>query len=164
MRRLFPVLLAIILLCGCGSTGPNRYENSLFSVSLPDGFEPIDDVPILCFAPYGDPLLSSSVTVITTELNWYFDDFSEDEYVRAIQSISGFEAIDVKQIDLLKVDGYPARRIACSVQIDQGTHDLILYAISADRTYFFTLLNRHGDDYVASFDSMIQTIRFTEGT
>ena len=44
------------------------------------------------------------------------------------------------------------------MQIDQGTHDLILYAISADQTYFFTLLNRDSDSFIDAFDAMMQSL------
>ena len=59
-----------------------------------------------------------------------------------------------------KVDGYDSRRIVCKVQIDQGIHDLIIYAVNADQIYFFTLLNREGDSFVESFDQMMDSVRF----
>lgn len=162
MKRLFPVLLALVLLFGCSGSAQNSYRHSAFSASLPEPFEPVENTSVVCFSPYGDPLLSSSITYNATELNWYFDSFTKDEYEQALKTLCGYESLSVTQIETKRVDGYDARRIACKVQIDQGMHDLILYAVNADRTYFFTLLNREGDDYIAAFDDMMSTISLTE--
>lgn len=162
MRRILPLLLCLLLLFGCSETKRNICRNSSFSAELPEHFETVPNSPILCFAPYGDPLHSSSITVAVTELNWYFDDFSNDDYSEALSELCGYESITVKSAEVCRVDGHNARRIVCSVLIDQGEHDLVLYAISADRTYFFTLLNRQGDDYIDAFETMMKTIRFTE--
>ena len=74
-----------------------------------------------------------------------------------------YEMLSVESFEICRVGGFDARRVACSVSIDQGRHDLILYAVNAGRTYLFTLLNRDGDDFVPGFDTMISTVRFTEG-
>ena len=163
MKRILSLLLCLLLLLGCNGAIGTAYRNAAFTASLPAPFEPVDNVSIVCFAPYGNPLLSSSITFYTTELNWYFDTFSEDEYTEAVQTLCGYESLSVDQVETCRIDGFDARRIACTVQIDQGTHNLILYAVNADRTYFFTLLNRDCDDYVASFDEMMKTVHFTEG-
>ena len=163
MKRILPVLLCLILLIGCAGASQNVYRHSAFSAILPAAFEPVKGTDPVCFAPYGDPLFSSSITCYTTELNWYFDSFTEAEYAEALQTQCGYESIAVERIENTRVGNYDARRIACKVFIDQGTHDLILYAVNADRTYFFTLLNRDGDDYIDAFDSMMATVHFTEG-
>ena len=130
---------------------------------MPEPFEPVANTSVICFAPYGDPLLSSSITVSSTELNWYFDSFTKDEYEESLKALCGYETLTIESFDNCRVGGFDARRIACRVSIDQGTHDLILYVVNADRTYLFTLLNREGDDYISAFDTMISSLRFTEG-
>lgn len=164
MKRFLPFLLSVILLFGCAGKAQDVYRHSAFTASLPEPFEPVENTAAVCFAPYGDPLLSSSVTFSSTELNWYFDSFTKEEYEGALRSLCGYESLSVEQIEKCRVDGNDARRIACKILIDQGTHDLILYAINADRTYFFTLLNRESDDYISAFDTMISTVEFTEGS
>lgn len=163
MKRILPLLLCFLLLIGCTPASENRYVNESFSLDLPTPFEPVSNPSVICFAPYGDALLSSSVTVYATELNWYFDRFCEDDYAEALKTLCGYDDLTLVGIESRKIDGCNARRISCKVQIDQGEHDLILYAIEAERCYFFTLLNREGDSYIDSFDSMMQTVRFREG-
>ena len=158
MKRVFPLLLAALLLFACGTTALNPYSSDVFDADLPDTFERVANVDILCFAPYGDPLRSSSITFYSTELNWYFDTFSSDEYLVALKTLCGYEELELSEVRDCRVDGNPAKRIACKVQIDQGTHDLILYAISADQTYFFTLLNRDSDSFIDAFDAMMQSL------
>lgn len=163
MKRLLPLLLCLLLLSGCAKTaGQNVYTHSVFTASLPETFEVVKDSPMVCFAPYGDPLMSSSITFYSTELNWYFEDFTEEEYRNALLSETGYDELTLESVDPLQIDGYSARRIACKVGIDQGTHDLILYAVSADQIYFFTLLNREGDRFIEAFDQMMQTVRFSK--
>lgn len=163
MRRLFLFLLCTLMLFGCSrAKQSNVYTHSLFTASLPDTFAPVKGTNILCFAPYGDPVRSSSITFYTTELNPYFDDFSDAEYEEALKELCGYEDLKFVNTAKSKVDGYRAIRIECAVQVDQGTHDLIIYAVNGDRTYFFTLLNRDGDSFVDAFDAMMTTVRFTE--
>lgn len=163
MKRVFTLLTCLLLLFGCSGAPQHHYRNTAFTAALPERFEPVENAPVLCFAPFGDPLHASSITVSSTELNWYFDDFSDAEYRDALVSLCGYEDLAVREISSCRVDGYDAKRIACSITVDQGTHDLIIYAIGADRIWFFTLLNRQGDSYVDSFDSMMKTVRFSEG-
>ena len=162
MKRLLPLLLCALLLLGCSAAVQNAYHCAAFTASLPEPFEPVRSSSVICFAPYGDPLLSSSITYSATELNWYYDTFTKEEYAQELKSLCGYESLTVEQINETRVDGYHARRIACKVQIDQGSHDLIIYAVNADRTCFFTLLNREGDDYMAAFDTMIYSIDLKE--
>ena len=159
MKRAAAILFAFLLLAGCASPVGNRYVSDVFEAELPETFERVQSADIVCFAPYGDPLLSSSITFCTTELNWYFDSFTESEYESALKALCGYESLQLTDVKDLTVDGNPARRIACRVAIDQGTHDLILYAISYDQTYFFTLLNRDTDSYVDAFDHMMDTLK-----
>jgi len=163
MKRILPVLICVLLLVGCVSASDSLYRHPAFTVSLPEPFEPVGQSGVVCFAPYGDPLLSSSVTFSVTELNWYFDSFTEEEYEESLRTLCGYETLSVVSLDKCSVDGNAAHRIACKVQIDQGIHDLIVYAIQADRTYIFTLLNREGDPYISAFDSMMSTLHLTEG-
>lgn len=163
MKRLMPFLLCLFLLIGCAVSAQNTYHHPAFTASLPASFEPVDTASIVCFAPHGNPQLSSSITFYATEQNWYFDSFSVEEYEDALQTICGYESLSVDQIKPCRVDGFEARRISCKVLLEQGTHDLILYAVNAGQTYFFTLLNRESDDYIAAFDAMMSTIQFTEG-
>ena len=160
MKRRLALLLCIVFLIACAQTNPEGYHNSVFSAVLPDSFEPVTDSGIICFAPYGDPLLSSSITFYATELNWYFDDFTEEEYAKELKELTGYESLSFEEMTNRKVDGYDSRRIVCKVQIDQGIHDLIIYAVNADQIYFFTLLNREGDSFVESFDQMMDSVRF----
>lgn len=164
MKRIFAVLLALALLLGCSGHLQNEYRHPAFTASIPEPFEIVKNTSIVCFAPYGDPLLSSSITYCATELNWYFDDFTKEEYENELKTLCGYESLSVERIETKRVDGYDARRIACRVQIDQGMHDLILYAVNADHIYFFTLLNREGDDYISAFENMMSTIDLTEAS
>ncbi len=159
MKRALVLLLAALLVFGCGVPASNRYVSDVFEADLPDSFERVPNADILCFAPYGDALRASSITVYTTELNWYFDSFDAAEYETALMELCGYESLTLNDVQSCRVDGNPAKRIACKVEIDQGTHDLILYAVSAERTYFFTLLNRDSDSFVAPFDQMMQSLR-----
>lgn len=162
MKRILPLLLCLLMLLGCGSSTQTVYEHPVFTASLPEPFEPVSGVQMICFAPYGDPLLSSSITFSATELNWYFDRFTDGEYESALKELCGYDSLTLLEKTPCKVDGYDAYRVACKVDLEQGTHDLILYAIAADRTYFFTLLNREGDAYIGAFDAMMQSVRFKE--
>ena len=157
-KRFLPCLLLIVLVLGCASAGGQRYQGALFDANLPEGFAPVANAQVLCFAPHGDPVLSSSITCYTTESNWYFDRFTDDDYAQALCD-AGYEIVAIEDVKPCKVDGFDARRISCQIEIDQITHTLIVYAVSADRTYFFTLLNQNGDDYVQPFDEMMQTVR-----
>lgn len=155
-RRLLPLLLIISLLIGC--VAAPSYDGDRFIAVLPDGFEPVSNTNLVCFAPHGDPMRSSSITFYVTESNWYFDRFTDADYEAAIRK-AGYELVSFDGAAPCKIDGFDARRIACTVTIDQGVHQLILYAVSADQTYFFTLLNRDGDAYLAPFDAMMKTVR-----
>ena len=161
MRRTFLLLMAVLLLCGCASKGGNEYRDAYFCATLPDGFERVANDSIVCFAPHGNPAHESSITFYATELNWYFDSFTPEEYETALKELCGFDSLTLSEVCPCRIDGNNARRIACTVELDQGVHDLILYAVSADRIYFFTLLNREGDPYVEQFDEMMKTIRIT---
>ena len=162
MKRLFPILICLLLLFACKPQPQgNVYHHSLFTASLPEHFEQVNDLPVLCFAPYGDPLHSSSITYYATELNPYFDDFSKEEYEQALRELCGYESLTLETVESCRVDGFSAKRIACKVAIDQGTHDLIVYAVNSYGTYFFTLLNRDGDSYIDAFDEMMKNIQFT---
>lgn len=163
MKRILLLLLCILIVFGCApKEQSNVYHHALFTVSLPEHFEAVKNAPILCFAPYGDPLLSSSITVYTTELNPYFDEFSDAEYESALKELCGYEELKLKHTDVCRIDGYRAVRLSCSVQIEQGTHQLIIYAVNADCTYFFSLLNREGDPYIDAFDTMMNSLQFTK--
>ncbi len=159
MKRTLAFLLCCLVLFGCSSAAESLYRHSSFSANLPAPFEPVKNAKITCFAPYGDPFLSSSITFYSTELNWYFENFTEQEYQDALAELTGYESVMLNKIESIRVDGYAARRITCTVTIDQGEHDLIIYAIDADKIYFFTLLNREGDAYIDAFDSMMKTIQ-----
>ena len=160
MKRALIVLLAVLLLFGCSvsETAGNRYTSSVFDANLPEHFERVPNVDLVCFAPYGIPLLSSCITFYSTELNPYFHDFSADEYVNALTEFCGYDSIALTEAHSCIVDGYDAQRFAFKVCIEQGTHDLILYAIHADHTYFFTLLNRDTDSYIDAFDDMMESV------
>ena len=163
MKRFLPFLLCLLLLFACKPKLQNNvYRHSLFTVSLPEHFEPVENQSILCFAPYGDPLLSSSITYYATELNPYFEDFSKEEYEHALREQCGYESLTLESVESCRVDGFSAKRIACKVTIDQGTHDLIIYAVNSYSTYIFTLLNREGDSYIDAFDTMMKSIQFTK--
>ena len=159
MKRVAVLLLSLLFLVGCKAAPANAFENSYFIAVLPEPFEQVLNTSAICFAPYGDPLLSSSITFCSTELNWYFDSYTAEEYENALVSLCGYESLTDVEVTACRIDGYDARRIACKVQIEQGTHDLIIYAISADRTYFMILLNREGDGYIDEFDSMMNGFR-----
>ena len=156
-RRLLPLLLLLLLLIGCGAKSSALYESALFDAALPESFRPVSNSQIVCFAPYGDPLLSSSITFYATESNWYFDRFTDADYEQALRD-AGYAIVSFDGVTASKIDGFDARRIACQTEIDQGQHMLIVYAVNADRTYFFTLLNRDGDAYVEPFDAMMKTV------
>lgn len=164
MKRLLPCLLCLILLFGCVKAVQNTYRGDGFTAVLPEPFEPVKDTAVICFAPYGVPLLSSSITVSVTELNWYFDSFTKEEYEESLKASCGYETLTVKGLETCRVGGFDARRIICKVRIDQGSHDLIICAVNADRTYLFTLLNREGDNYVSAFDAILSSVVFTEDT
>ena len=157
LKRVLPLLLVLLCLA-CAVKSGDAYENAQFVAVLPDGFEPVSDTKFACFAPYGDPLLSSSITFFTTESNWYFDRFTDADYEAALRD-AGYEIVSFGPVTACKVDGFDARRIVCTVQIDQGVHTLIVYAVSADCTYFFTLLNRDTDSYMEAFDAMMETVQ-----
>ena len=159
-RLLLPLLLAALLLFGCAGVSAERYEHPLFEATLPIGFEPVRDANMLCFAPHGDPLHGSSITFYTTELNWYFDRFTDADYADRIAAETGYEHIVADSVRDCKVDGYDAKRIAYRVTVDQTEMDLIVYAVSADRICFFTLLNAGTDAYIPAFDEMMQTLKW----
>lgn len=162
MKRLLPFLLCLVLLFGCLSASQNVYRHPDFMASLPESFAPVESASFVCFAPHGNPTFSSSITFSATEQNWYFDSFSKAEYEDALQTLCGYESLSVEQIDSCRVDGYDARRITCQVLLEQGMHTLVIYAVNAEQTYFFTLLNRESDDYIGAFDAMMSTLQFTE--
>ena len=161
MKRILSLFLVLLFYLGCANATSNNFSNELFSAEIPEPFERVESAGILCFAPYGDALHASSIVVYTTELNWYFNEFTDSEYQAVLSDLTGFDSISVTDVRRCKIDGYDARRIACSVQIEQGSHDLILYAVSADRIYFFSLINRDTDNYVEPFDTMMKSVSFT---
>ena len=67
MKRLFSFLLILILFIGCNPSQDNIFSTSAFSLYIPEPFEEVQNQSIICFAPYGDPLLSSSITISSTE-------------------------------------------------------------------------------------------------
>ena len=158
MKRRFLPLLLLLLLIGCAAAQGTAYEGARFDATLPEGFRQADNSQILCFAPYGDPLHSSSITFYTTESNWYFDRFTDADYEQALTD-AGYTIVSFDACRPCRVDGFDARRVSCKIEIDQQQHDLIVYAINADCTYFFTLLNRDDDPYVQPFDEMMQTVK-----
>lgn len=162
MKRLIALFCILILFLGCASSSGNRFVCTAFEADLPQGFRPVANANILCFAPLGDPLYSSSITYYTTELNWYFDSFTEQEYETALRDLCGYETLVLKEMRKTSVDGNDAMRLACKVAVDQGEHDLIIYAVQTDQTCFFTLLNRDTDSYVEPFDEMMKTIDLKE--
>lgn len=162
MKRFLPLLLSVLVLIGCTSVPEKGYSGSFFHAALPEPFEPVDRASILCFAPHGDPLCSSSITVLSTELNWYFDRYTPEEYAEAIRTLCGYDNASVEAVKDCRVDRYSSKRIACKVRLDQGTHDLIIYAVNGQKTYFFTLLNRENDPYIDAFDTMMKSLMFTE--
>ena len=162
MKRLFILFLIVLLLLGCHPVPQNRFVCASFEADLPAHFQQVPNASILCFAPYGDPLLSSSITFYATELNWYFDTLTEQEYEESLRHLSGYESLTLTELRHLKIDGYDAQRISCKVSIEQGEHDLIVYAIQADQAYFFTLLNRDSDSYTEDFDRMMCSIDLKE--
>lgn len=163
MKRILTLLLCFILLLGCNSAGKTRSEYPSFFVSVPEPFEEVRNASVLCFAPYGDPLLSSSITVASTERNWYFDQFMDTDYESFLKAFCGYEDLKLKSVADCTLDGYSAKKAVCDVTIDQGIHTLIIYAINADKTYFFILLNRENDPYIESFDTMMESVRFKGG-
>ena len=164
MKRLLPLLLCLIILIACKPAGDSTYEHPFFSVQIPEPFEQIPGSAGVCFAPYGDPLRSSSIIVSSTELNWYFDRFTESEYEAYLKDLCGYEELKLVSSENCRVDGYSAKKIVCQVLFDQGTHELVIYAVHADRTYFFSLLNRENDPYTKAFDAMMKTVRFKEAS
>lgn len=159
MKRIGILLLCLLLLSGCVKADANRYVCDSFEANLPEGFQPVAHTAVLCFAPMGDPVRASCITFYATESNWYFDTFTQAEYEDALQSLCGYDSLSVTDVRDCQVDGYDAKRIACKAELDQGMHDLILYAISAEKTDFFTLLNREGDNYIEAFDAMMDALR-----
>ena len=157
-RRLITILISLLMI-GCAASSREFFQGSKFSAKLPEGFEPVNQCELLCFAPYGDPLLSSTITFYTTELNWYFDRFTESDYQKALSEQCGYEDLVVESVLDCKVDGCQAKRIECSVKLDQGAQTLVVYAVNTDQIYIFTLLNRDTDEYVDAFDNMMETIR-----
>ena len=165
MKRTLPFLLCLVLLAGCSVSTGQQFEHPYFSASIPEPFQICSSADsVLCFAPYGDSLHSSSITFYTTEKNWYFDRFTDEEYASNLKALCGYEELTLIAVDNCKIDRFKGKRIHCQVQIDQGMHDLIIYAIDAEQTTFFTLLNREGDSYIDAFDSMMKTVRFKEAS
>ena len=165
MKRILSLLLGLILLVSVGCVVPSGetvYEHPRFTATLPDSFKRVQDANIVAFAPLGDPVFSSSITFYTTELNWYFDSFSVEEYANLITEYTDYQNASFVSKTDLKIDGYHAHRAEYSVQVDQGRHQLILYAIQADMLYFFVLLNLDTDSYVKPFDQMMETIQIHE--
>lgn len=164
MKRILSILLILVFFIACSSAAGTLYRHPSFTAELPAPFEPVKNLKMTCFAPYGDPLHSSSITFYTTELNWYFDKFTEQEYRDALIELTGYESVTLNGMESVQVDGNAACRIACTVTIDQGEHDLVVYAIDADRICFFTLLNREGDSYIDAFDQMMKTIHLEKAS
>ncbi len=162
MKRFIVLLIILCLSVACIATRENRYTSNVFDADLPEHFTRVANTDIVCFAPYGNPLHSSSITYYETELNWYFDSFTSSEYENALRELCGFETLTFVDLQTCRVDSYDARRISCSVEIDQGIHSLIIYAIQGQKTYFFTLLNRDSDSYIDAFDEMMKTIDLKE--
>ena len=155
-KQFLPLLLVLCLLIACAPKG-NVYHGTLFDATMPDGFAPVENAGMLCFAPNGDPLLNSSITFYTTEPNWYFDRFTDEDYQNALID-AGYPIVSFDGVTACRIDSYEARRIECRVQIDQGEQMLVVYAVSSYKTYFFTLLNRDGDRYIEPFDAMMKTV------
>lgn len=162
MKRLLSFLFCLLMLFGCACAKQDVYRHPDFTASLPEPFKPVDSVSMVCFAPYGDPLLSSSITYYVTEPNWYFDSFTKDDYEESLKTLCQYESLTVTDAHACRVDGFDAYRISCKVLLEQGTHDLILYAVNGGKTYFFTLFNREGDNYIEAFDAMMSTLHVTE--
>lgn len=163
MRRAFTVFLACMLLLafGCEMRSPS-YRHPNFSCQLPDGFQSVSNANMVCFAPNGDPVNSSNITFYCTELNWYFDEFSDEEYENLLRAYGSYEDVQFVSKESVRVDGHKAHRVEYRVSINGGLHSLVFYAVSSDMLLFFTLLNIGEDSYVQSFDKMMETIEIYE--
>ncbi|HPF54533.1 MAG TPA: hypothetical protein PLM48_07800 [Clostridia bacterium] len=161
MRRttllLLCCLLAVMSVTGCVS-GDNVYEHKCFTADLPDGFERTNEDGIVCFAPNGSAARQSSITFSITEKNYYFDELTREDYIDYVTEYLGYDECELVEFSSVRVDGYKAHRVLYSVALDQGEHSLCLYAVDADKAYFFVLLEREEDDCMGEFDHMMDTI------
>lgn len=163
MKRAVTLLLACFLLFGAGcQISDALYEHPIFACQLPDGFAPVPNANMVCFAPNGDPVNSSNITFYCTELNWYFDEFTDEEYENFLVEYSSYEDVRLVSRESVRIDGHKAHRVEYLVAIDGTPHSLVFYAVSSDMLLFFTLLNVGDDAYVQPFDEMMETIEIYE--
>ena len=157
-------LLLALLLAGCGSSlGGTAYSHARFSITLPEGWERTDDTNVLCFAPNGNPVRSSQLTVSLTQKNYYFSKLTAEEYATGILQNSQYEDLSLVSFEKTCVNGFDAHRVAFKVTLEQGEHDLILYAVDSYSCYFFSFLCREEDDLVSTVDAMMDSVRLFDG-
>lgn len=157
MKRLLPIILCALMLLGCAAMN-NPAEHERFTIDLPEGWERVDNSGVVCYAKGGNPVRSSNITFYATDKNYYFDKFTLEDYAAHVNTYSQYEQISAVEMKEVKVDGWNAHRVVYSAVVDQADVTIVMYAIDADMTYMFTLLQMNGEAYTDAFDEAMKTI------
>ncbi|MCL2672165.1 MAG: hypothetical protein FWF10_09035 [Clostridiales bacterium] len=160
MKRALCLIFAILFLLpalACRPSG-NVYEHDRFSLALPEGWARVNVESVVCFAKDGKAAGKSNISFYVTEKNYYFDEFTAADYAAFAPPEAGYTDISNVQLENLRIDSWKAHRVSMQAKIGKDTVTLVLYAIDAEETLFFVLLQGPGESYVAFFDRSMRGI------
>ncbi|MCL2696235.1 MAG: hypothetical protein FWE69_07920 [Clostridiales bacterium] len=161
MKRYLILLLALICLTGCAAKDGTTHEHPRFSITLPDDWDRVDTDGAVCFAPNGRPEKSDNIVFYVTEKNYYFSDFTREDYATQVKRNTGCTTLTNAELTHTRVDGWRAHRVTFDTKLSGKAASIVLYAVDADMTYFFILLDLGGQTEM--FDAAMRTVKlFTQ--
>ena len=163
MKRAFCILFAAMLLFGLFSacakpSKANIYDHPRFALELPENWERVDSEGVLSFAERGDAVNSSCLTFYVTEKSPYFDELTADDYETYAPRYTGFSSVSNVEKENIRIDGWKAHRVSMKAKADGKTVSIVFYAVDAEQTLFFVVLQRSGDNCIEFFDSAMKRV------
>lgn len=163
MKRMFCAMFAVLFLLlsfsACQNSSANVYEHERFSLALPEGWGRIYNEDVVAFGPGNAGREAANISFYVTEKNYYFDEFTAVDYADFAPSNAGYSSVSDVVLENLRIDGWKAHRVSMQATIDDLPFTLILYAIDAEDTLFFVLLQPEGDAFVSIFDKNMKAIK-----
>jgi len=149
--------LALLNLLGCGKMEGTAHEHPRFTITLPDEWERVDTDGAVCFAPYGEPTESSNIVFYVTEKSYYFSEFTQEDYAKYVKQFTGYDTLTDVTLTNARISGWRAHRVVFSTRLHGAPAQIVLYAIDADQTFFFILLDVDGSTEM--FDAAMKSAK-----